>query len=71
MSRIVQFIRFKYYRFLGFSNIERGVILESGLNLDKVYPSAIKIKINTLTSSRVTILCHEHVRRDKIGITLG
>ena len=65
LSKIVQFIRFKYYRFLGFSNIERGVILESGLNLDKVYPSGIIIKKNTLVASRVTILCHEHVKRDK------
>lgn len=65
LSKIVQFIRFKYYKLLGFSNIEKGVILESGLNLDKVYPSGIIIKKNTLIASRVTILCHEHVKRDK------
>ena len=65
ISKIVQFIRFKYYKLQGYSNIEKGVILESGLNLDKVYPSGIIIKKNTLVASRVTILCHEHVKRDK------
>lgn len=65
LSKIVQFVRFKFYKIQGYSNIEKGVILESGLNLDKVNPSGIIIKKNTLVASRVTILTHEHVKRNK------
>ena len=48
---------------LGYSNIHPSVILESKLNLDRVYPKGIHIGDNTLIASRTTILCHEHIKR--------
>ena len=65
LSKCVQFIRFRFYRIQGYKNIEKGVILESRLNLDKVYPAGIVIKKNTLVAGGVTILCHEHVKRNQ------
>lgn len=63
-SRIVRTLRFYKYRLMGYSNIEKGVILESKLLLDKVYPPGIHIGSNTLVASHALILCHEHVKRD-------
>lgn len=64
ISFIIQKIRFYLYRIKGFKNIENGVILESRLNLDKVYPEGIHILKGTLIASGVTILCHEHIKRN-------
>ena len=64
LSKVVQTLRFYRYRLLGSSNIEKGVILESKLILDKVYPSGIHIGTHTLVGSHALILCHEHVKRD-------
>ena len=64
ISKIIRTVRFYIYRMLGYSNIEKGVILESKLVLDKVYPQGIHIGANTLVASGALILCHEHVKRD-------
>jgi len=64
-SKIVQRLRYKKLRLLGYKNISKKAIIESKLNLDRVYPSGIHIGENTLVASRTTILCHEHVKRDE------
>jgi acetyltransferase-like isoleucine patch superfamily enzyme len=64
VAKVIRTQRFYRYRLLGYSNIERGVILESKLLLDKVYPQGIHIGANTLVASHALILCHEHVKRD-------
>jgi len=64
LSKLVQTMRFFRYRLMGYCNIERGVILESKLVLDKVYPAGIHIGAHTLVGSHALILCHEHVKRD-------
>jgi acetyltransferase-like isoleucine patch superfamily enzyme len=63
-SKVVRTARFYWYRVLGYSGIEKGVILESKLVLDKVHPQGIHIGANTLIASHALILCHEHVYRD-------
>lgn len=65
LSCILQTIRFLKLRFLGYKNISPSAIIESNLNLDRVFPEGIHIGENTLVASRTTILCHEHVKRDK------
>lgn len=64
LSKIIQAWRFFLARRSGYKNIEKGVILESNLILDKVFPEGIHIGANTLVASHSLILCHEHVRRD-------
>lgn len=64
LSKIIQAWRFFSARLSGYKNIERGVILESHLILDKVFPEGIHIGANTLVASHSLILCHEHVKRD-------
>jgi len=64
LSSLIQTFRFYFYRLKGFKNIEQGVILESRLNLDKVYPAGIHILNGSLIASGVTILCHEHIKRN-------
>jgi acetyltransferase-like isoleucine patch superfamily enzyme len=66
ISKGIRTVRFYLYRLLGYSNIEKGVILESKLLLDKVYPQGIHIGANTLVASHALILCHEHVKRDSV-----
>ncbi len=66
LSKGIQTIRYYKLKLLGYSNISHTAIIESNLNLDKVYPPGIHIGDNTLIASRTTILCHEHVKRDKI-----
>lgn len=63
-SAVRQGIRLFKLKLLGYKNISRKAILESNLNLDRVYPQGIHIGDNTLIASRATILCHEHVKRD-------
>jgi acetyltransferase-like isoleucine patch superfamily enzyme len=65
-SRFIQAYRFYRSRLMGYKNIEKGVILESNLILDKVYPAGIHIGENTLVASHALILCHEHVKRDPL-----
>ena len=64
LSRVIQSWRFCAARLSGYKNIENGVILESHLILDKVFPEGIHIGANTLVGSHSLILCHEHVKRD-------
>jgi acetyltransferase-like isoleucine patch superfamily enzyme len=59
-----QYLRQIIYRLQGYINIDKSVILEKNLNLDRVQPSGITIKKNCLIASEVTILCHEHVYRN-------
>lgn len=65
ISIVVQKLRYLKLKILGYSNIHPTAIIESRLNLDRVYPEGIHIGENTLIASRTTILCHEHVKRDK------
>jgi acetyltransferase-like isoleucine patch superfamily enzyme len=64
-SKVIQKIRYTKLKILGYDNISSKAIIESKLNLDRVYPQGIFIGENTLVASRVTILCHEHVKRDE------
>lgn len=64
VAKVIQTQRFYRYRLLGYCNIEKGVILESKLLLDKVYPRGIHIGANTLVAAHTLMLCHEHVKRD-------
>jgi len=64
LSSIVRALRFYRYRISGYKNIQKSVILESNLNLDRVCPQRIHIGKNSLIASRTTILAHEHVKRD-------
>jgi acetyltransferase-like isoleucine patch superfamily enzyme len=64
LSRILQKLRFYKLRLLGYKNISPSAIIESNLNLDRVFPAGIHIGENTLVASHTTILCHEHVKRD-------
>lgn len=61
----IQYIRFLLRRLNGYSGISKDCILESGIHLDKVYPASILIGANTLVAANVTILCHEHILREK------
>jgi acetyltransferase-like isoleucine patch superfamily enzyme len=65
LSKLVQKIRFSKLLILGYKNISSKAIIESNLNLDRVYPKGIYIGENTLVASGTTILCHEHVKRDE------
>ncbi len=65
LSGILQRVRFFKLKFLGYKNISPSAIIESNLNLDRVYPQGIFIGEHTLIASRATILCHEHVKRDE------
>lgn len=65
LSGILQRARFLKLRILGYQNISPSAIIESNLNLDRVYPQGIFIGDNTLVASRTTILCHEHVKREE------
>ncbi|MCK9372284.1 MAG: acyltransferase [Sulfuricurvum sp.] len=66
ISKIIRSIRMKSHQLQGYANIDKSVILESRLVLDKVYPQGIHIGENSLIASGTTILCHEHVKRDPI-----
>jgi acetyltransferase-like isoleucine patch superfamily enzyme len=68
LSKLVQKIRFSKLQILGYKNISSKAIIESNLNLDRVYPQGIYIGVNTLVASGTTILCHEHVKRDENDI---
>ena len=63
-SKAIQKIRYKKLKLLGYKNISNKAIIESKLNLDRVYPQGIYVGENTLVASRTTILCHEHVKRE-------
>lgn len=60
-----QYFRRWILRRMGYTNIHESVILERDLNLDRVDPKGITIRKHCLIASGSTILCHEHVYRDK------
>lgn len=62
LARIIQKIRIVLYRIKGY-DFDYSVIVERGLNLDRIYQQGIHIKANTLVASRVTIMCHDHCKR--------
>lgn len=64
LSKQIQNFRYIKLRILGYKNISSSAVIESNLNLDKVYPKGIHIGDNTLVASRTTILSHEHVKRE-------
>jgi acetyltransferase-like isoleucine patch superfamily enzyme len=61
-AKIIQKIRIILYRFKGY-DFAYSVIVERGLNLDRIYPQGIHVKENTLIASRVTIMSHDHCKR--------
>lgn len=63
-SKAIQKIRYYKLQFWGYKNISNKAIIESHLNLDRVFPQGIYIGDNTLIASRTTILSHEHIKRD-------
>ena len=67
-SKAIQKCRYSKFKLLGYKNISSSAIIESDLNLDRVYPLGIHIGDHTLVASRTTILCHEHVKRDKSDV---
>ena len=64
VSKAIQRYRFMKLQFLGYKNISKKAIMESRLNLDRVYPQGIHIGDYTLVASGTTILCHEHIKRE-------
>ena len=63
-AKIIQKIRNYIYVLKGY-DFHKSVVLERGLNLDRLYPQGIHIKANTLIASRVTIMSHDHCKRVK------
>lgn len=63
-SKVIQKIRYTKLQMIGYKNISSKAIMESHLNLDRVFPQGIYIGDNTLVASGTTILSHEHVKRD-------
>lgn len=61
-ARKIQYVRVLFYRFKGY-DIDRSVILERHLHLDRLYPQGIHINENCLIASGVTILSHDHCKR--------
>ena len=49
----------------GYKNINKNCVIERGVVLDKIKPSGIHIGKGCLIASGTTILCHEHIYRDK------
>lgn len=64
LGTLVQGYRRFKGRLFGYK-LGKNVILESKLNLDRVYPELITIGDDTLVGSRVTILSHEHIFREE------
>jgi acetyltransferase-like isoleucine patch superfamily enzyme len=65
LGPIIQNIRLFLLTLKGYKNISKRVIIERGVNLDRVYPEDIHIGDGCLIASKATILCHEHVYRDE------
>jgi acetyltransferase-like isoleucine patch superfamily enzyme len=57
LAKIVQRIRYYYYKFSGY-NIHITAELERNLNLDRYNPNGISIGKHTIITSGVTILSH-------------
>ena len=61
-AKIIQKTRIIFYRLKGY-DFAYSVIVERGLNIDRIYPQGIHVKENTLIASRVTITAHDHCKR--------
>lgn len=62
IAKRIQILRYLIYRARGL-DLHPTVIMERQLNIDRLYPSGIHIGKNTLISSQVTILSHDHCKR--------
>ena len=62
LATFIQRIRNNFYRLQGY-DFHPTVILERNLNLDRLNPGGIIVGKNTLITSQVTILSHDHVKR--------
>ena len=62
IATIIQRMRIFKYKLRGYG-FHNSVILERNLNLDRLNPKGIRIGKNTLITSHVTILSHDHVKR--------
>ena len=65
LSKVIRKWRIVKLHFKGYNNINKNCVIESGVMLDKVKPSGIHIGEGSLIAAGTTILCHEHVYRDK------
>jgi acetyltransferase-like isoleucine patch superfamily enzyme len=61
-ARIIQKVRVSVYQLRGYK-FHSSVTLERKLNLDRLNPGGIIVGKNTLITSHVTILSHDHVKR--------
>ena len=64
LSTVVRKVRLFKLRLLGYKNISKSVIIEKNVTLDRLFPSGIHIGENTLIARNVTILSHDHIKRD-------
>jgi acetyltransferase-like isoleucine patch superfamily enzyme len=62
LAKIIQKLRIISYKMKGY-DFDISVIVERGLNLDRLYPQGIHIRENSLIASKVTIMSHDHCKR--------
>lgn len=67
LSKIVRSWRIYKLHAKGYKNISKNCVIERGVGLDKIKPSGIHIGEGCLIAAGTTILCHEHIYRDKIN----
>lgn len=65
LSKVVRGWRILKLHANGYNNISRNCVIERGVLLDKIKPSGIHIGEGCLIAAGTTILCHEHIYRDK------
>lgn len=65
LSKVVRRYRIWRLHLKGYKNISKNCVVERNVGLDKIKPSGIHIGEGCLIASGTTILCHEHVYRDK------
>ncbi len=65
LSKVVRRWRIWKLHLRGYKNISWNCIIERGVVLDKVYPTGIHIGEGCLIAAGTTILCHEHIYRNK------
>lgn len=63
-ASIIRFLRRKKFILRGY-NFSDGVIIESGVILDKIHPQGITIGENSLIARGAVILSHDHVYRSE------
>lgn len=65
LSKVVRGWRMRKLHAQGYKNISKNCVIERGVQLDKIKPSGIYIGDGCLIAAGTTILCHEHIYRDK------